>query len=113
MLAWATVAALLVLCAFALIRLAWVERPTPGHGTSDGEGSALPPVSSTYLRRVRIPSAVSGYDRAVVDALLERAADALEHAHRPGAGDEESPVDVSSGEVLEDGGSDGAGGLEG
>jgi len=99
MLVWATIAALLVLALAALLGLVWLEDPV---GASDVDGDDVladhyrPVVTPDYLRRVRVPGHGRGYDRTAVDALLQRAAEALE----------------SSGEEVEDGGGDEAGSLD-
>lgn len=60
------------------------------------------PVTPASLRRADLPLVRRGYDPGRVDALLERAAQQLEA----------SPT-ASSGEELEEGGGDLAGGLDG
>jgi hypothetical protein len=109
MLVWATIAALLVLALAALLGLVWLQEPV---GASDADGDDLaadrhrPAVTPDYLRQVRVPGHGRGYDRTAVDALLQRAAEALESALS-------APEPAASGEEVQDGGGDEAGGLDG
>lgn len=109
MLVWATIAALLVLVLAGLLGLVWSEESVVDDGDADDRDRFVGDrergvVTPDYLREVRVPGRGRGYDRQSVDVLLERAAAALEQAT--------TPTEQTSGEEVEDGGGDEAGGLD-